>query len=326
MLRVKRADIGRPKLVALEVALRARGERHPDILASGLWVKIDHLVAAHAPIGDLGRFSDAHIATACRWEGDGSWLVAALLEAGWLLHHSEHRLVVADWWKDSDDNHHRAVARLRLHFWDGSAPRLNKMTGPERKRAEEFYGLSPSEPGLPITEAVTPGRVPMGAPSRPVPSFSSRSFPRTRAAGQCRPHESGAQSRPNDPENDGSLSRSKKGGAVALQRPVEPSWAPSPDEPRSAVAVGPQERSVASLLHEMQSRLCDRGDPSNLWAIAEQMPPAEIEGGLFVACGRAKDGLLPDGNLARYFVGCMKRRARKLGIRLDFGRRAAVGS
>lgn len=337
---MKRSDIGRPKLVALEVALRAAGEAHPAIVAAGIWTKLDHLASAHAPIGDVGRFTDAHLAAACGWTGDGAWLVRTLLETGWLLPHTEHRLVLADWWEDSDDCHHRAVWRLRLRFWDGRAPRLTKLGAPgtrERLAAEAFYGLRAADPELPITETLGSQA---GSPSRPVPSSPARTSPRTRAAGRCQPHEQpSARSRREGHESELSLLRPTKGSAIALHRPVEPSWAPSPDEepvqrgrcgegPFSAVAAGQQsqERSVASLVFEMQSRLCDQGEPSNLWVIAERMPPYEIERGLFVVCGRAKDGLLPIGvTPAGYFVGCMKKRARELGMRLDFGRRA-VGS
>jgi hypothetical protein len=64
-------------------------------LLEGLWIA----TAKNAFMGDIGRFSNAEIASIVEWEGDADELVAALVESRW-LDRVEHaaRLVIHDWY------------------------------------------------------------------------------------------------------------------------------------------------------------------------------------------------------------------------------------
>lgn len=54
-------------------------------------------VAEVSPSGDIGRWPNVAIARACDYLGDPDKFVNALVDAGWLDHDGEHRLVVHDW-------------------------------------------------------------------------------------------------------------------------------------------------------------------------------------------------------------------------------------
>jgi hypothetical protein len=51
----------------------------------------------NAPQGDLGKWPDGAIASACEWAGDPSVFIAALVDARFLDRDSAHRLRVHDW-------------------------------------------------------------------------------------------------------------------------------------------------------------------------------------------------------------------------------------
>ncbi len=56
-----------------------------------------HFTAEFAPMGDIGKFSDAQIAKGCHWGGDPSRLVSAWVATGWLDQCPRVRLRVHDW-------------------------------------------------------------------------------------------------------------------------------------------------------------------------------------------------------------------------------------
>lgn len=115
-----------------------RGLDMPLWQAVGLMESIWHLTAREAPRGDLGKLSDADIALALDYRGDEAKLIEALC-AGWLDRHDTHRLVVHDWSEHADDAIQMKLARSRLFFADGRAPRLSRLGSRERDAAIEFY-------------------------------------------------------------------------------------------------------------------------------------------------------------------------------------------
>ncbi len=50
-----------------------------------------------APQGDIGKWPNGAIARLCDWTGNADQFVEALIEAGWLDHSEEFRLVIHDW-------------------------------------------------------------------------------------------------------------------------------------------------------------------------------------------------------------------------------------
>lgn len=120
-----------------------------------------------APAGDVGRWDDADISAAIGWEREPSELIEALVAERWLDRSRRYRLVIHGWSEHADDSLHRTVARMRILFADGAAPRLSKLDPKERAEIEKFY----SQPGTPRA----PRGNPMGTspvPSRPVPPES----------------------------------------------------------------------------------------------------------------------------------------------------------
>lgn len=53
--------------------------------------------AQHSPRGNLGKWPDSAIASACGWEGEASEFCAALVAAGYVDTHPSERFVVHDW-------------------------------------------------------------------------------------------------------------------------------------------------------------------------------------------------------------------------------------
>ena len=90
-------------------------------LAVGYIERLIDVTHHDAPRGDIGRYSDRTIARKAGWTGEPGPFIAALLTAGWLDRHEEHRLLVHDW-----SFHAMEATRLSLErrgeitFADGS--------------------------------------------------------------------------------------------------------------------------------------------------------------------------------------------------------------
>lgn len=50
-----------------------------------------------SPQGDVGKWPDSAIEHACHWTGKKGWLIAALIDTGWIDECAECRLVIHDW-------------------------------------------------------------------------------------------------------------------------------------------------------------------------------------------------------------------------------------
>lgn len=134
-------------------------------ILEGLWL----FTAAHAPRGDIGRWSDADIAEAIGWSGAAGKLVAALVTSGWLDQSPQYRLIVHDWSDHAEDRVHTALARQRLHFADGKVPSVTRhLHSQEREIVRKWYDDNPFQP-----DAVeVPGsRQSVGVDSLPFPSL-----------------------------------------------------------------------------------------------------------------------------------------------------------
>lgn len=107
--------------------------------ALGIMEALWHATQVHAPDGAIGRLSDASIAEEMWWDEEPARLVQALVDAELLDEHADHRLIVHGWAEHADDATHRALARKREFFADGTPPRYARLEGSERARAAEFY-------------------------------------------------------------------------------------------------------------------------------------------------------------------------------------------
>jgi len=91
------------------------------------------------PQGNIGSAPDRIIAQVVGWRGEPSKLVDAMVKIKLLDRHPEHRLVVHDWSEHSEDGVHVYLARRRLLFADGKAPRTRTLPSIERTEADKFY-------------------------------------------------------------------------------------------------------------------------------------------------------------------------------------------
>lgn len=94
----------------------------PLPFALGVMEAVWHVTAAHAPAGDLGRLPDQDLADELYWDGDAAALVAALVGAGVLEEHTQHRLVVHGWSEHADSALRHKLKRAGTVFWDGAPP------------------------------------------------------------------------------------------------------------------------------------------------------------------------------------------------------------
>jgi hypothetical protein len=100
-----------------------------------------HYTAEYYPAGDIGLASDDDIAEALYWDKDPGQLIEALKEHGWLdSTGGRQRLIVHDWPHHAEDAVHLRLARQQKYFADGSAPKFVRLSGSEKKKAEDFYG------------------------------------------------------------------------------------------------------------------------------------------------------------------------------------------
>lgn len=108
---MKRSAIGHRKFKKLRLLLELR-----EYAIVGLLECLWHLTARETPRGDIGRISDEDIALALDWDRDPAELIEALVSAGWLDRHAEHRLVVHDWHEHADDAVKKYITRNHLTF------------------------------------------------------------------------------------------------------------------------------------------------------------------------------------------------------------------
>lgn len=131
---MKREAIGHTKMKRL-----CRRLDIPLYQGVGLMETIWHLAAREAPRGKIGKLSDEDIALALDYRGDEAKLIEALVASGWLDRDAGERLVIHDWYEHADDAIQMRLARARLYFVGGRAPKLSRMTGKEREAAHEYY-------------------------------------------------------------------------------------------------------------------------------------------------------------------------------------------
>lgn len=132
---MKREAIDHTKIKRL-----CRRLRIPRYQAVGILETLWHLTAKEAARGDIGKLSNEDIALSLDYQEDEDELIECLTACGWLDIHPEHRLVVHDWIEHVDDAVHMRLARARLFFWDGTAPKTGRLPTWERTQADEFYG------------------------------------------------------------------------------------------------------------------------------------------------------------------------------------------
>jgi hypothetical protein len=131
---MKRRTPDHPKTLDLVDALGCS-----RIEAVGILELLWHFTIYFAPAGDVGRWSNARIASGIRWSGDPDTLVAALVKVRWLEEAVPGRLRVHEWYEHADDAVHMALARAGRRFVTGEVPRMHRLSKRERKRCLSMF-------------------------------------------------------------------------------------------------------------------------------------------------------------------------------------------
>jgi hypothetical protein len=112
----------------------------PSFAAAGLMECLWLWTAKYAPKGNVGRWDDDMIVSAIPGAAElfqPSQVVAALTTARLLDPHDVHRLIVHDWSEHAVDSVHMALGRAGELFADGKQPKLSRLGGDEKVKAEK---------------------------------------------------------------------------------------------------------------------------------------------------------------------------------------------
>lgn len=92
-------------------------------IAVGIIERLWHATGRYSPRGDIGKFSNARIATCAGWKYDADWLAQTLLKIGWFDASDECRLYVHDWHQHCEDAVDKYLAENGLTYANGSGSR-----------------------------------------------------------------------------------------------------------------------------------------------------------------------------------------------------------
>lgn len=97
-----------------------------DRLGVGLAQTLGHLTllwaftGRKAPQGNIGKWPDGAIARACDWQGDSKAFVEALVDAGFVDRHPDHRLLVHHWSDHAERWVRASLKKLGQDFISGN--------------------------------------------------------------------------------------------------------------------------------------------------------------------------------------------------------------
>jgi len=131
---MKRGTPIHPKMQILEEELQVERPTAVGIMEL-LW----QFTAQFAKAGNIGKWSNAHIAQSIYWRGDPDKLIAALVKSHWIDKNDKHRLIIHDWYEHCEDAVHMALSRATELFADGKIPKMNRLQKPERDICEARF-------------------------------------------------------------------------------------------------------------------------------------------------------------------------------------------
>lgn len=108
---MKRETLRHPKVFDLMARL---GIGRPASL--GVLTLLWDFVGEQSPEGNVGKFSNGAIATACDWQDDPDTLIQALIDSGFLTQSVEHRLIVNDWPEHCENWVRKKLSRAKKEF------------------------------------------------------------------------------------------------------------------------------------------------------------------------------------------------------------------
>lgn len=110
-------------------------------LAVGVCEQLWHYASEYAPAGDIGKLAPARIADAVGWDTkDAHFIIDAMVQVRLCDRPGAHStLVIHDWSAHAQEHVHRALARARALFCDGTRPSLRSMNSDERDQITAAY-------------------------------------------------------------------------------------------------------------------------------------------------------------------------------------------
>lgn len=168
---MKRGTPEHPKTLELVDAL---GCSHVE--AVGVLELLWHFTTHFAPAGDVGRWSNARIASGVHWLGDPDALVAALVKTRWLEEAVPGRLRVHEWYEHADDALHVALARAGRRFVTGEVPRMHRLSIAEREHCLSLLTTVRTKSARRAHGKRTACALPCPAPPCPAPPETSHSL------------------------------------------------------------------------------------------------------------------------------------------------------
>lgn len=114
--------------------------------AVGIMEMLWHFTSKFAPRGDIGRYSDQHIARNLQWPHAPEILIDALVKSRWLDEDETHRLIVHDWSEHCETGVNTFLAKRRQTFVDQRRPKLSSFTYAEREEIHQDYDIGADYP------------------------------------------------------------------------------------------------------------------------------------------------------------------------------------
>lgn len=135
-----------------------------------------------APQGDLGKWPNGAIARSCDWTGNADQFVNALIEAGWLDHSEEFRLVIHDWEDHCQNWLRMKLQKLGLTIVANNQSATTEAAEPTADASAERSPETTAEASCPCdqTEPIQTKRnqppPPMSAAANPAPANDSEAW------------------------------------------------------------------------------------------------------------------------------------------------------
>jgi hypothetical protein len=151
---MKRGTPEHPKMAEFSELL---GRRIPECV--GYLELLWHFAAKFTPEGDIGRYSDKRIESACQWNGRSGGLIEALRKSSWIDEHKQYRLLVHDWEQHADDSVRKRLKRVGSKFYKNETV-AEKVTGHCPDRVRQTLTTVPDNGGLPESRIQNPDILP----------------------------------------------------------------------------------------------------------------------------------------------------------------------
>ena len=136
-----RAVPDHPKFASLKTIIA-----QPKGATMGWLEAVWHFTGRFTPQGDIGKYTDQAIEAWVEWNGEPGFLIASLIETGWLDRDQEHRLLVHDWAQHADKATKNSLTRANQTFCTPTVRTPYVLHPYEKPESSTVYRLPEPEP------------------------------------------------------------------------------------------------------------------------------------------------------------------------------------